>query len=148
MKKSIFALALCAIITGTVILSCDSSTSAEKVEEAKIDVVHANNDLEKANEEYTADMAGYKKDIADKITANDLIIKEFNERVSKEKKEAKADYKKKIDELEHKNTDMKKKLDEYKSDGKENWEKFKTEFNHDMEELGKSFKDFTVKNTK
>ena len=27
------------------------------------------------------------------------------------------------------------------------WEKFKVEYNHDMDELGKAFKDLTVKNT-
>jgi hypothetical protein len=41
---------------------------------------------------------------------------------------------------------MKKRMDDYKADGKENWIKFKDEFNRDMQELGKSFKDFTVKN--
>ena len=39
-------------------------------------------------------------------------------------------------------------MDEYNQEGKENWEKFKTEFSHDMDELGKAFKDLTVKNTK
>ncbi|MFN0047523.1 MAG: hypothetical protein ACKVOU_00200 [Cytophagales bacterium] len=43
---------------------------------------------------------------------------------------------------------MKKKMDDYKEDGKENWEKFKTEFNHDMDEIGNAFKDLTVKNVK
>ena len=35
-----------------------------------------------------------------------------------------------------------------KAESKEDWEKFKVEFNHDMEELGNAFKDLTVKNTK
>ena len=39
-------------------------------------------------------------------------------------------------------------MDEYKADGKENWEKFKAEFNHDMDGLGSAFKDLTVKNVK
>lgn len=43
---------------------------------------------------------------------------------------------------------MKKKMDDYNMDGKENWEKFKTEFNHDMDELGQAFKDLTVNNVK
>lgn len=38
-------------------------------------------------------------------------------------------------------------MDEYKEDGKENWEKFKIECNHDMEKSGQAFKDLTVKNT-
>jgi len=39
-------------------------------------------------------------------------------------------------------------MDDYKQDGKENWEKFKAEFNHDMDELGKAFKDLTINNIK
>ena len=59
--------------------------------------------------------------------------------------EAKADYHNKIMELEQKNSDMKKKLDDYKTEGKQKWEIFKTEFSHDMDELGKAFNDFIVK---
>jgi len=36
---------------------------------------------------------------------------------------------------------------DYKGEGKEKWEAFKTEFNRDMDELGKAFKDLTVNNT-
>ncbi len=125
-----------------------SSSPTKKVEEAKIDVVEANTELDNAQAEYMADMAKYKTETAEKIAANDLIIKDFNDRIASQKKDAKVEYKQKVASLEHKNTDMKKKIDDYKLEGKENWEKFKTEFNHDMDELGKAFKDLTVKNVK
>ena len=54
----------------------------------------------------------------------------------------------KVADLDKKNSDMKKKMADYKASNKENWENFKTEFNHDMNELGQAFKDLTVKNTK
>lgn len=146
MKKSILALAVFTFITATVVSSCNSPS--EKVENAETEVVEANKDLEKANDEYSAEVESYRKDIADKVTANEQSIKEFNARIANEKREAKAAYQKKIAELEQKNSDMKKKMDDYKQDGKENWEKFKTEFNRDMDELGKAFKDLTVKNVK
>jgi DNA replication protein DnaC len=151
MKKTIvrrtsLALAVFTLIASTIILSCNSP--AEKVENAQTDVIDANKDLEKANEDYLAEVESYKKETADKIAANEQSIMEFNARIATEKKEARVAYKQKIAELEMKNTDMKKKLDDYKQDGKENWEKFKTEFNHDMDELGKAFKDLTVKNVK
>ena len=111
-------------------------------------MVEAHEDLDKANETYLADVATYRIETADKINANNQSIIEFNERIEHEKKDAKADYKKKISELETKNSDMKKRLEEYKVDSKENWEIFKTEFNYDMDELGKAFKDLTVKNKK
>jgi hypothetical protein len=43
---------------------------------------------------------------------------------------------------------MRKKIEEYRTERKDNWEAFKKEFNHDMDDLGKSIKNITVKNTK
>lgn len=145
MKKSILVLAL-ALVTGAFLTSCN--TPAEKVENAQTNVEEANKDLDVAQEEYLTDIANYRKETAEKIAANEQSVAEFKERIKNEKKTAKADYEKKIAALEQKNSDMKKKLDDYKEEGKENWEKFKTEFSHDMDEIGKAFKDLTVKNVK
>jgi hypothetical protein len=73
---------------------------------------------------------------------------EFKTRIASDKKEAKADYNKRIAELEQKNSDMKKKLDDYKADGKDKWEQFKKDFSRDMDDLGNAFKDLTTKKTK
>ena len=153
MKKSILSLAVCTFITGAIITSCNTSSekvenSQNNVQEAKKNVEEANNDLDKANQEYLKDIENYRKEIADKIAANDQSITELKTRIKHEKKEAKADYKKTIDKLEQKNSDMKKKLDDYKADGKEKWELFKTDFNKGMDEIGKSLKDLTAKNVK
>jgi hypothetical protein len=125
-----------------------ANTPTEKLETAKENSVQAQANLEKANEDYQAEITEFKKETMEKITANEKSIGEFNSRIAKEKAKAKEEYKHKIAELEQKNSDMKKKLDDYKADGKEKWAAFKTEFNHDMDELGKSLKDFTIKNTK
>ena len=84
----------------------------------------------------------------EKIDANEKSIAEFKARIAKEKRENRAKYEKKLAGLEQKNSDMKKKLDEYKEDGKEKWTSFKNEFSHDMDELGKALKGFTVKHNK
>ena len=146
MKKSIVILVAAIFITGTVITSCNSS--AEKVEEAQENVAEANQDLDKANEEYLKDVATYRIQTAERVEANNKAISEFNEKAEHEKKEVREEYKKKIAELEQKNHAMKIKMDEYKAESKDNWETFKTEFNHDMDELGQAFKNLTVKNTK
>jgi hypothetical protein len=146
MKKSILMLAAFAVMAATTLTGCNSP--AKKVEEAQNDVKEANKDLAKANEEYLADIESYRKETAEKIAANDKSIAESNARIKEQKREAAVDYKMKIAKLEQTNSDMKKHMDEYKAEGKEKWEKFKTEFNHDMEELGKAFKDLTVKNVK
>lgn len=146
MKNSILALAACTFIIGSFLTSC--TTPAEKVENAQTNVAEAKKDLALANQEYLTEIESYRKETADKITANDKSIADFKARVAKEKKDVKADYEKQIAELEQKNSDMKKRLDEYKADSKEQWVKFKTEFGADMDNLGKAFKGFTVKDKK
>lgn len=143
MKKSILVIAASTFIA---VVSCNSPV--EKVKNAQEDVAVANENLDKANQEYIADISNYRKEVAQKIEANNASIADFKSRIEHEKKETRAEYMKKMEELEMKNSDAKKKMDEYNQEGKDNWEKFKTEFNHDMDELGKAFKDLTVKNTK
>lgn len=148
MKKSILTLAAAVLIAGAIVTSCN--TPAQKVENAKDNVTEAQEVLDKANQEYLqeylADIESYRKEAAEKIAANDRSIAEFNARIENEKKEAQANYRKRIADLEQKNSDMKKKMDDYKAEGKEKWDKFKEEFSRDMEEVGKAFKDFAVKN--
>lgn len=144
MKKSILTIAT--FITAVLMTSC--SSSGEKVEDAKENAIEAAADLNRANEEYMADMENYRKATNEKIEANNKSIAEFKTRIENEKKEAKADYIKKIEELEKKNSDVKKKMDDYKNDGKANWESFKSEFNRDMEELGNAISSFGENNNK
>jgi hypothetical protein len=147
MKKSILIIAACAFITtGAIMTSCN--TSAEKVEAAENNVIQANKDLDQANQEYLVDIENYRMETANRIAANEQAIADFNARMEHEKKAVRVEHKKKIAELEQKNRDMKKKLEDYREDGKENWQIFKAEFSHDMDELGKAFKDLTVKNVK
>lgn len=146
MKKSFTAITASVLLTSAIIISC--STPAEKVVNAQNNVTEANKNLDKANGEYLADIKKYRKETADKIAVNEKNLAEFKARIEHEKKDAKADYKKKIAELEQKNSDMKKKIDDYQLEGKEKWEIFKTEFSHSMDELGKSFKDITTSKPK
>lgn len=57
-------------------------------------------------------------------------------------------YQRNIDTIEQKNKNLKIKMDSYKNDVDSDWQSFKREFSHDMDELGKSLKDFTVNNKK
>ncbi|NBB29540.1 peptidase M23 [Cellulophaga sp. BC115SP] len=130
----------------TTVSSCNSPI--KKVDHAKAAVMEADSNLIKANQEYLKEVAQYKQETAEKIAMNDKSIAEFKARVALEKKSAKKDYLLKIEKLEKKNSDLKKRMDEFRADNKKNWKAFKKEFNHDMDEIGKAFKDLTVKNVK
>ncbi|MCX6268594.1 MAG: peptidase M23 [Bacteroidetes bacterium] len=146
MKKSILALAAYTVFAGAILTGCN--TPSQKVEAAQENVNQANDELAQANQEYLADVENYRIETAKRIAANDESIREFNAKIAHDKKAVREDYQKKMAVLEQKNRDMKAKMDNYKDDGKENWIIFKAEFNHDMEEMGKAFKDLTVKNVK
>ena len=153
MKKTILALAVTAFIAGTTLPSCQSSAekvenAQDKVQEAQSDADDAEKDLDQAREDSYNEYQKFKKESDEKISAHEKSIIEFRVRIATEKKENRAQYEKKLAELEQKNSDMKKKMDEYKEEGKDKWEIFKNEFSHDMEELGKAFNDFTTKNVK
>lgn len=146
MKRTIIILASAAMTAGYLLSAC--SSPSQKVENAQEDVKEANKKLDKANDAYLADIESYRKETDEKIAANDKSISEFNARTENEKKALTADYIKNMKALEQKNSDLKKKMSEYKAEGKEQWEIFKTEFNHQLDELNKSFKAATSKNDK
>lgn len=138
MKNTIVLLTGLAILSGATLSSCNSPR--QKVENAEENVDDANLKLEEANRAYLEDVELYRVETADRIAANEKSIGEFNSRIAKEKKEARADYQKKIDDLNAKNTDLKKTMDDYEANGKEGWEAFKINFNRSMDELSEGIK--------
>ncbi len=139
MKKIILAIAVSFILIVVFLIS--RNTTAEKIEKAENEIVEANNDLDQANQEYIADMEKYKQEAAAKIAANDKSISDFNARKEYKKDKATAEYANKIAELEQKNSDMGKQMDDYKAQGKDKWEKFKEQFNIELDKMGKALKD-------
>lgn len=102
----------------------------------------------KENEAYKLEMDEYRFRITEQITTNENSIIAFRSRIANQKKEARADYEKKINDLNNKNTDLKMRLDAFNADNKESWELFKVEFGRDMDELGNALHDFTINSQK
>jgi len=135
-----------AIIASISIIGCNSPS--QKVENADANVIQAENDLAQAQDEYADEVANFKIETDEKITINEKTISDIKERMQIEKASNTAEYKTLISELEQKNSDMKKRMVDYKEDGNDKWQSFKSEFNHDMDELGNSLNDFFVNNKK
>lgn len=147
MKKTIGIISTSLFLMIFIFTGC-SSSPAEKVENAEQKVTESQDKLNESKEDYTKEMEEYKEKTAEQIAANEKSIQEFNARIANQKSSAKADYQKKIAELDAKNSDLKKKMAEFKAYSKSSWETFKTEFSRDMDELGNALHDFTVKNEK
>lgn len=143
MKKSIGLITVSVFVLGMFFTSC--SSPSERVENAKEKVADAEENLQETKEDYKKEMEEFKIFIAADIASNEKSIKELNARIAKQKSTVKAEYRKKVEELDRKNSALKMRIEGYQADNKTNWEKFKTEYSRDMEELGKAIKGFTVK---
>ena len=127
------------MIIGVMLIGC-----FENSEKSKQDI----KENIKENEAYKLEMDEYRFRIAEQITTNENSIIAFRSRIANQKKEARADYEKKINDLNNKNTDLKMRLDAFNADNKESWELFKVEFGRDMDELGNALHDFTINSQK
>ena len=143
MKKIFFTLAIAALFAGTQLTGCRSS--AKKVEVAQEKVDKANLELDQAVKDSIQQFKTYSEV---KITRYEKGIAEFKTRIAKEKIENRAVYEKKLAELEKRNSELKSKLADYKYEEQAKWEIFKADYNRDMDELGKSFDDLTIKKSK
>ena len=137
MKKLIFTIALSLFLINTIFIGCETFTEKDDL---------TKNDVAEAKDDFLTDIENFKAVTAAKIEANNQKIKKLNVKIEYTKKDVKAYSQEQIAILEQKNSEMKIKLDEYKVTGKDNWEIFKAEFNHDMDDLGDAFKNFTIKN--
>ena len=139
---------------GFIAIGCQSSS--EKVENANKKVEEAREDLQEAKEDANkvamkvADAEQWKTfrtDTEVKIKANEDRIVELRAKIKKPGTAMDAEYAKRIDTLELKNKELKARMDNYETN-QSDWEEFKREFNHDMDELGQALKDLTVDNKK
>jgi chromosome segregation ATPase len=95
-----------------------------------------------ANEE---EWKAFKTETELQIKANENRIAELRAKMKKSGKTFDEMYEKNINNLEQKNKDLKARLNGYETN-QSDWESFKREFNHDMDELGQALKDLTVDN--
>lgn len=146
MKPNITALAATILLSGLSLASCESKN--EDVKDAQENVIEAQNDLDRANAEYEAEIETYRTSVYERIDANDRRIEELRADMKGEKREVKKEYRERIDELQERNRQLKARIGEYKADGKDKWEAFKAEFNHDMDEIGTSLNDLGKDNVK
>ena len=87
----------------------------------------------------------FKSETTIKITENESQIGTLKSKMGKSDKSADAIFVKRIEVLEQKNKEMTAKIENFDKITND-WETFKREFNHDMDELGKALKDVTVDN--
>lgn len=151
MKNSILVIASTLFLTVTILSGCQSSgtkveNAEDKVQDAKNELADSQRDLNAIRLDTISNYEQFKIEAEKILIAQEKNITEFKTRLTSEKKAINADYDKKLAELENINSELERKLADYKDDGQDKWISFKAEFNRDIDELGKAFKDLTVEN--
>ncbi len=138
----------------SVFTSCQSATKKEenaekKVEKAEEDLKDAQKQVvvEQQKEANADEWKAFREATEQKIKDNDDRITALKAEMKASEKANDAAYKARIEGVEAKNKAMRDRMNNQEK-MKSDWESFKREFNHDMDELGQSLKDFTVNNKK
>lgn len=150
MKKLFLSLAVIAFIAGSVSTSFgqapdkDSQKARENLKDEKQDVVVAKKDLQVAQKDSVSEYQQLTKESNAKFKANEKSITDLRSSIAKSTSKDQATEQKKVSILEQKNNDLKKELADYKVAGQTKFATFKSEFNHDMDQLAKELKDFKI----
>jgi TolA-binding protein len=149
--KTLFVIGLSTFALALMLFNACSSKPANQTStqssEAAEELNQAEADLAKSKEAYIEKYNAFKMETDTSINENRRTIEELKLKMKSKNKETRAKWERQLDELEQKNENMKARLDDYKEEGEDNWESFKTEFNHDMDNLGNALRDLTKSNT-
>jgi len=141
MKKTILSIAIATLVTGAIFTGCQ--TQAEKRESAKENLQDAKVEAQKVATAEEWEL--FKSESEVRIIENENRIAELKVKMKKPGKVLDTQYEKRIDELEQKNRELKTRIENYEK-SQSDWESFKREFNHDVDEIGQALKDLTVDN--
>ena len=143
MKSHVLKIIMTVCTVAMFVSSC--SDEAAKTNNDKTASPQINSDSEKNRD---AEIEAYKKQSREKIAANEKIISDLKARVNISEEEARDNYNYRIEVLEKRNNELKIKLESFQEKSEAKWNDFKREFNHDMQELGNAFEDFSKNNVK
>ena len=146
MKKSIITVAVFLLSVLTINTSCNSSE--EKVNNAQENVDKAHEELDKAKAVYESERLQFALESEERIKENEIKIEELKKYINTKNEEIKKAYENSISTFDQKNKMLKIRMKDYKESGKEHWEIFKSEFNHDMNELLEAIKNLNKDNVK
>lgn len=146
MKNFFLILGSALFLAITLFSGCQTRSS--KIKNAEDKVQEAKTDLYMIRLDTISNYDQFKIEAEKIIIAQEKNIADFKAWLVSEKKDIDAEHNERLVVMENKNRELKTKLLDFKEEGQDKWIVFRDEFNSDMNELGKSFKDFTVENVK
>jgi multidrug resistance efflux pump len=147
MKKFVYLFSAITLIGSVSLLSCNNSTeeSTTDADVKKDTVVIEEKDTITVRVATPEEWAAYKSEVEAKIDANEKRIAELKAKINKPGKLLDKVRAERIEALEERNRNLRLKITAYETN-KTDWEKFKEEVNHDLDELGKAISDIFTDN--
>lgn len=141
MKKIVYLFSTI-MLTGSVsLLSCNNTADTTDNDDKKDTVIIEDKDNTVNERVATAEeWAEFKREAEEKIDANEKRITELREKRKKAGKVMDKVYEERIEALQERNRNLRLKITNYETN-KTDWDKFKEEVNHDLDELGKAIGD-------
>jgi hypothetical protein len=124
------------------------NAATEFREDADHATVRTEETVEDANNTWRRERDEMRADIDRRIEKNNSDIEQLKADARMKKKEARREYDEKVNDLESRNHKLRERYDASKAESKDDWENFKKEFNHDMDELGNAIQDLFRDNKK
>ncbi|HYG51734.1 MAG TPA: hypothetical protein VD905_12565 [Flavobacteriales bacterium] len=148
MKRKILLLPAVCLSAGLSFYSCQSSE--DKIQDATEDVIEAQEKLDDARadaeERNYEEWNRFKMDYEDRMAEYDREIEEHRDQIRNLRDERKQE---RFNEIERKRDELNERMERYESEEDySRWESFKTEFNRDMNQLGRAIKDLFKDNEK
>ncbi len=142
MKKLFYSLAVTMLLAaGTLITSCNTGNRENKTNE-NVEEIQQQERIATAEE-----WAEFKSESERKIMENEARILELKQKMMEPGVGLDSLRQNRIERLEERNNELRVKIRTYEDD-KSDWESFKREFKHDMDEIGDAFEDLTIDNKK
>ena len=149
MKKIIYSIGF-TFFAAVLFTGCQPSN--QKADETQADVESVKQELEDVKndtKQNAADLANatewkeYKSNSQVTIDNYETRIAQLNEEIKRSGRTIDAVYEERINALEQRNKDLKAKMEAYETN-QSDWITFKTEYDNNIDELGKALKDFTI----
>ena len=137
-------------IVSITFFSCKESTEAEteNLKEAKEEVVVATKELSEARMDSINQYASYRTEMDKRLIENDKNIALIRLNIKKQKASIRTKLEKDLDILMSKNEEFRISIKNQKDGVYSKWETFKTDFNTNMDDLGKSISEMANNNKK
>lgn len=130
--------------------SCNNSPTAKEndLEQAKEDVITAEDELLEATNDSISDFNSFKESIQLKLVENQKVIDDLKLKITSKAKVERDIDEVQINKLEKRNTDLRLKIENYEQGPPQKWELFKLDFNNELDDLGKSISEMADRNKK